>query len=84
MTERRRNQRPQRILASERVGQAFVETVRGRDRIEFTEYGAGDAWVVLVAPLLMPRSVHDRLARALAAAASLGREYHVWLSKTES
>lgn len=69
MTERpRRNQRPQRILASERVGQVFVETVRGRDRIEFTEYGAGDAWVVLVAPLLMPRSVHDRLARALAAA----------------
>lgn len=53
-------------LASERVGQVFVEGRRGRDRLEFTEYGAGDAWVVLVPPLLVPRGVHDRTARMLA------------------
>ncbi|MBM0126520.1 alpha/beta fold hydrolase [Pimelobacter simplex] len=53
-------------LASERVGQVFVEGRRGRDRLEFTEYGAGDAWVVLLPPLLVPRRVHDRTARMLA------------------
>ncbi|GAA4102150.1 alpha/beta fold hydrolase [Nocardioides kongjuensis] len=53
-------------LASEQVGQVFVEGRRGRDRLEFTEYGAGDAWVVLVPPLLVPRRVHDRTARMLA------------------
>jgi pimeloyl-ACP methyl ester carboxylesterase len=53
-------------LASEQVGQVFVEGRRGRDRLEFTEYGAGDAWVVLVPPLLVPRRVHDRSARMLA------------------
>ncbi|NHA01983.1 alpha/beta hydrolase [Nocardioides sp. W3-2-3] len=55
-------------LASEQVGQCFVESRRGRDRLEFTEYGAGEAWVVLVPPLLVPRSVHDHAARTLAAA----------------
>lgn len=53
-------------LASEQVGQLFVEGRRGRDRLEFTEYGGGDAWVVLVPPLLVPRDVHDRTARMLA------------------
>ncbi len=55
-------------LASEKVGQIFVEGRRGRDRLEFSEYGAGDAWVVLVPPLLVPRQVHAHAARALAAA----------------
>lgn len=55
-------------LASEQVGQYFVEGARGRDRLEFTEYGAGEAWVVLVPPLLVPRRVHDHAARTLAAA----------------
>lgn len=55
-------------LASEQVGQLFIEGRRGRDRLEFTEYGGGDAWVVLVPPLLVPRSVHDQSARALASA----------------
>jgi len=53
-------------LASEQVGRLFVEGPRGRDRLEFTEYGAGDAWVVLLPPLLVPRQVHDRTARMLA------------------
>ena len=53
-------------LASEQVGQVFVEGRRGRDRLEFTEYGAGDAWVVLVPPLLVSRRVHARTARMLA------------------
>ena len=55
-------------LASEQVGQVLVEGRRGRDRLEFTEYGAGEAWVVLLPPLLVPRSVHDHAARTLAAA----------------
>lgn len=55
-------------LASEQVGQFFIEGRRGRDRLEFTEYGAGDAWVVLVPPLLVPRTVHAHTARTLAAA----------------
>lgn len=55
-------------LASEQVGQFFLSTARGRDRIEYTEYGAGERWVVLVPPLLVPRAFHDRLARSLAAA----------------
>ena len=36
------------MLVSERIGQFFVETEAGRDRLEYTEYGAGDAWVVLL------------------------------------
>lgn len=56
----------ERILVSERVGQLFVESDRGRDRLEYTEYGSGDAWVVLLPALLMPRRMHDGLARSLA------------------
>jgi pimeloyl-ACP methyl ester carboxylesterase len=55
-----------RVLVSERVGQFFLDSDRGRDRLEYTEYGAGDAWVVLLPGLLMPRRMHDGLARALA------------------
>lgn len=51
-------------LASERVGQLFW----GDDRLEYTEYGAGDRWVVLLHGQLMPRTMHAPLARALAAA----------------
>ena len=32
-------------LVSERVGQFFLDTPAGRDRLEYTEYGAGEAWV---------------------------------------
>jgi pimeloyl-ACP methyl ester carboxylesterase len=58
----------ERHLASERIGQFFIETDRGRDRLEYTEYGTGDAWVVLLPGLLMPRRMHDHLARTLASA----------------
>lgn len=56
------------VLASEQIGQFFVEGRRGRDRLEFTEYGSGDAWVVLLPPLLVPRRVHSQTARTLASA----------------
>ena len=56
------------ILVSERVGQLFVDG----DRLEFTEYGAGDRWVVLVPGQLMPRRMHTRLARTIA-----GEGFHV-------
>lgn len=55
-------------LFAEQVGQVLLETERGRDRLEFTEYGSGDAWVVLLPGLLIPRTMHDGLARALAGA----------------
>jgi len=55
-----------RHLASERIGQFFVETDGGRDRLEYTEYGTGDSWVVLLPGLLMPRRMHDHVARSLA------------------
>lgn len=55
------------MLVSERIGQFFVESEAGRDRLEYTEYGAGDAWVVLIHGQLMPRRMHEPLARALAA-----------------
>lgn len=55
-----------RVLASERIGQFFIETDGGRDRLEYTEYGTGDAWVVLLPGLLIPRRMHDHLARSLA------------------
>ncbi len=55
------------MLVSERIGQFFVETHSGRDRLEYTEYGSGDAWVVLLHGQLMPRRMHQPLARALAA-----------------
>src|SRR6476646_2755427 len=59
--------RLQPMLVSERIGQFFVEGDAGRDRLEYTEYGAGDAWVVLLHGQLMPRRMHQPLARALAA-----------------
>src|SRR5690348_7874420 len=55
------------MLVSERIGQFFLESRVGRDRLEFTEYGAGDAWVVLVPAELLPRRMHQPLARTLAA-----------------
>ncbi|MBA2956471.1 alpha/beta fold hydrolase [Nocardioides sp. MAH-18] len=56
------------MLVSERIGQFFVEGDAGRDRLEYTEYGAGDAWVVLVPGELMPRRMQQPLARVLAGA----------------
>ncbi|RNL79693.1 alpha/beta fold hydrolase [Nocardioides marmorisolisilvae] len=50
-------------LVSERIGQLFVDDFR----IEFTEYGGGSSWVVLVPGQLMPRRMHEPLARKLAA-----------------
>ena len=52
-----------RQLVSERIGQFFI----GEDRLEYTEYGGGDAWVVLLHGQLMPRRMQQPLARALAA-----------------
>ena len=49
-------------LVSERVGQFFHEG----HRLEYTEYGAGDRWVVLLHGQLMPRRMHQPLARHLA------------------
>ena len=51
-------------LVSERVGQFFCEG----DRLEYTEYGGGDRWVVLLHGQLMPRRMCQPLARVLAAA----------------
>jgi pimeloyl-ACP methyl ester carboxylesterase len=51
-------------LVSERIGQLFVDG----DRLEFTEYGAGDRWVVLLHGQLMARRMHQPLARAIAGA----------------
>ena len=55
------------MLVSERIGQFFWEGDAGRDRIEYTEYGGGDSWVVLIHGQLMPRRMQQPLARALAA-----------------
>jgi pimeloyl-ACP methyl ester carboxylesterase len=55
------------MLVSERIGQFFLDTEDGRDRLEYTEYGGGDSWVVLLHGQLMPRRMHQPLARALAA-----------------
>ncbi|GAB2767893.1 alpha/beta fold hydrolase [Nocardioides salsibiostraticola] len=55
------------MLVSERIGQFFIEGDSGRDRLEFTEYGGGDRWVVLIHGQLMPRRMHQPLAMALAA-----------------
>src|SRR6187549_167896 len=56
------------MLVSERIGQFFISHPdSGRDRLEYTEYGAGDHWVVLLHGQLMPRRMHQPLARALAA-----------------
>ncbi len=50
-------------LVSERIGQFFIDD----DRLEYTEYGSGDRWVVLIHGQLMPRRMHQPLARAIAA-----------------
>jgi pimeloyl-ACP methyl ester carboxylesterase len=55
------------MLVSERIGQFFLEVEGSRDRLEYTEYGSGDAWVVLLHGQLMPRRMQQPLARALAA-----------------
>jgi pimeloyl-ACP methyl ester carboxylesterase len=49
-------------LVSERVGQFFVDG----HRIEYTEFGTGDRWVVLLHGQLMSRRMQEPLARALA------------------
>ena len=54
------------MLVSERVGQLFFDSGAGRERLEYTEYGAGPRWVVLLHGQLMPRRMHQPLARALA------------------
>ncbi|WP_343908991.1 alpha/beta fold hydrolase [Nocardioides aquiterrae] len=55
------------MLVSERIGQFFVASDAGRDRLEYTEYGSGDAWVVLLPAELAPRRMMQPLAHALAA-----------------
>jgi pimeloyl-ACP methyl ester carboxylesterase len=50
-------------VVSERVGQFFVDG----HRLEFTEYGGGERWVLLLHGQLMLRRMHQPLARALAA-----------------
>jgi pimeloyl-ACP methyl ester carboxylesterase len=55
------------MLVSERIGQFFIDAGSGRDRLEYTEYGSGEQWVVLVHGQLMPRRMHQPLARSLAA-----------------
>jgi pimeloyl-ACP methyl ester carboxylesterase len=55
------------MLVSERIGQFFLDTESSRDRLEYTEYGSGESWVVLLHGQLMPRRMHQPLARALAA-----------------
>jgi hypothetical protein len=55
------------MLVSERIGQFFLDTESSRDRLEYTEYGGGESWVVLLHGQLMPRRMHQPLARALAA-----------------
>ncbi len=50
-------------LVSERIGQFFHDG----HRLEYTEYGAGERWVVLLHGQLMPRRMHQPLARHLAA-----------------
>ena len=51
------------MLVSERIGQFFIDG----DRLEYTEYGGGERWVVLLHAQLMPRRMQQPLARALAA-----------------
>lgn len=51
------------VLVSERIGQLF--TAEGH-RLEYTEYGGGERWVVLLHGQLMPRRMHESLARHLA------------------
>lgn len=48
-------------LVSERIGQFFHDD----HRLEFTEYGGGDRWVILLHGQLMPRRMHQPLARRI-------------------
>ena len=50
-------------LVSEHIGQFFLDS----DRLEYTEFGSGEKWVVLLHGQLMPRRMHDPLGRVLAA-----------------
>ncbi len=54
------------MLVSEHIGQFFLDADGARDRLEYTEYGGGDSWVVLLHGQLMPRRMHQPLARRLA------------------
>ena len=54
------------MLVSERVRQFFFDSGAGQERLEYTEYGAGPHWVVLLHGQLMPRRMQQPLARALA------------------
>src|SRR3954451_19854242 len=51
------------ILVSERIGQFFLDG----HRLQYTACGAGDRWVVLLHGQLMPRRMHQPLARTIAA-----------------
>ena len=51
-------------LTPARIGHFFHDG----HRLEYTEYGSGDRWVVLIHGQLMPRRMHEPLALALAAA----------------
>ena len=53
------------MLVSERVGRLFFDSGSGTNG-EFTGYGAGPHWVVLLHCQLMPRRMQQPLARALA------------------
>lgn len=55
-------------LVSERIGQFFID----HDRVEYTEYGSGENWVVLIHGQLMPRRMQQPLARTIA-----GEGFHV-------
>ncbi len=51
------------MLVSEQVGQLFFDSGSGSERLEYTEYGAGPHWFVLLHGQLMPRRMHQPLAR---------------------
>jgi pimeloyl-ACP methyl ester carboxylesterase len=57
------------VLVAERIGDFDFEG----HRLEYTEYGGGDRVVVLLHGQLMPRRMHEPLARALA-----GEGHHVY------
>ena len=54
------------VLVSERIGQFFFEGAR----LEYTEFGSGDRLVVLLHMQLIPRRMHEPLARRIAARAT--------------
>lgn len=51
-------------VVSERVGQLFHDG----NRLEYTEFGGGESWVVLLHAQLFSRAMHQPLARVLAEA----------------